>query len=704
MGGYGAAHLGFKYPDLFGIVGVMAGALITPRDSVQPAVFQKMFGSDPAYVQANDPFALARKNADVIRGKTTVRIAVGDQDSLQVRNQALHELLGQLKIEHEYEVVPGVAHNSNLFYDALGERAFAWYRKPLAFQTPPPEPVANASAPSHLFKRGDLEILTYETEQDYDRLQELFEQSRKSPATPGTMTTRYYRSNMDSSVQPYALRLPRDYTRDRKYPLVIQLHGTNFHEVLSGARLRYRGMGGPQWIEPDLPVIYVDNFGRPTTFYQGMGEVDILEMIEEVKRQFSVDPDRIFIMGHSMGGAGSYTVGLHHPDLFGGILAVDPAMWSKEPPSEDLPEWMKPQIAISAVPKLYPNARNVDVFFKNAGAGLQGRSTEFNDGIVAQGGFSTSESFPGMPHSFGNLYSDAAFVTELIQHPVRRHPAEVKFYTNSLQWNQAYWVTVDRLTRHNADASVTATYKEGSLRVKTTNLDALTLRLADTPAPKGSSTTLIVDGEEVHSGPLPEVAHLSKETGKWKIGEWSSSERSKRHGLQGPIGDAFNSRFLAVYGEGDRELAIAELDAVRNPPGPLDIHADFPMKPAAKVTREDIASSNLILFGTPQSNPVLRRIAQSLPSGLMRPGAIFIYPNPENPARYVLVWSTKLLSIPEPGVRPASWARGGLGLSAGWIMPLNLLPDYVQVESGKIISGGHFDNEWKTPLSAVTSF
>jgi predicted peptidase len=202
---------------------------------------------------------------------------------------------------------------------------------------------------------------------------------------------------MDGSVQPYALRLPRDYTRDRKYPLVVQLHGTNFHEVLSGARLRYRGMGGPQWIEPDLPVIYVDNFGRPTTFYQGMGEVDILEMIEEVKRQFSVDPDRIFIMGHSMGGAGSYTVGLHHPDLFGGILAVDPAMWSKEPP-EDLPEWMKPQIAISSVPKLYPNARNVDVFFKNAGAGLQGRSTEFNDGIVSQGGFSTSESFPGMPH------------------------------------------------------------------------------------------------------------------------------------------------------------------------------------------------------------------------------------------------------------------------------------------------------------------
>ena len=107
MGGYGAAHLGFKYPDLFGIVGVMAGALIQPREEVQPAVFQKMFGGDKDYVKANDPFELVRKNADAIRGRTAIRIAVGDQDWLRVRAKALHELLGELKIEHEFEQVPG---------------------------------------------------------------------------------------------------------------------------------------------------------------------------------------------------------------------------------------------------------------------------------------------------------------------------------------------------------------------------------------------------------------------------------------------------------------------------------------------------------------------------------------------------------------------------------------------------------------------
>ena len=62
---------------------------------------------------------------------------------------------------------------------------------------------------------------------------------------------------------------------------------------------------------------------------------------------------------------------------------------------------------------------------------------------------------------------------------------------------------------------------------------------------------------------------------------------------------------------------------------------------------------------------------------------IFIYPNPENPARYVVVWPTKLLSVP------------GDALCYPWIMPLSLLPDHVRVKDGKIVSGGHFDSDWR---------
>jgi pimeloyl-ACP methyl ester carboxylesterase len=551
-------------------------------------------------------------------------------------------------------------------------------------------PAQGVTAPSRVFARGDVEILTFESEDDYDRLQELERATRDTQPEPGVMTPLYLRSRTDGSVQPYAVRLPRDYARDQTYPLVVQLHGLAFMEVLSGSRVRYRGMGGPQWIQPDLRVIYVHCFGRPSTFYRGMGEEDVLEVIDEVKRRFPVNADRVFVMGHSMGGSGSYTVGLHYPDLFGGIIPIDAAMGMRvggatQPPST--PAWMEPQSAIHSPNNLYPNARNVDVFFKNAGAGIQGNSTVFTDGIVAEGGFSTAESFPGMPHNFGDAYPYANFVTELIAHPIRRKPSEVKFYTNTLRYNRAYWVTIDRLTRHSADARIVATCDDkGSIKITTTNIDALTLRLDDTPAAKGGA--LVIDGSTVLSSHQGGVVQVAKRDGAWQTGPWNGSALAKKHGVQGPIDDAFNSRFLAVYGEGDRDLAIAELDAVRNPSTVLDIHGDFPMKAAARVTTQDVETANLILFGTPQSNAVLRRIAPTLPTDVMQTGddgsrAVFIYPNPENPARYVVVWPAKLLSAP------------GAVMRNMWIMPICSLPDYVRVKDGAIVSGGHFDSDWR---------
>ncbi len=131
MGGFGAAHLGFKYPELFGAVSIMAGALHDAESlrERRPDLFQRRFGGDKAYYDANSPWILIEKNVKAVRGRTFVRIAVGAEDQLLERNRAYHELLDRLKIAHEYEAVPGVAHNGGKFYAVLGERALAFYRR-----------------------------------------------------------------------------------------------------------------------------------------------------------------------------------------------------------------------------------------------------------------------------------------------------------------------------------------------------------------------------------------------------------------------------------------------------------------------------------------------------------------------------------------------------------------------------------------------
>jgi enterochelin esterase-like enzyme len=133
MGGYGTAHPGFKYPDIFGMVSVRSGALTdsVERGELKPPQGGRrktMLAAPKDYFDTNDLATLIRKNADAIRTGSKVRIAAGSEDTLRPNNQALHEFLTQLKIEHEYEVVPGAAHDSRLVYHKRGDREFSWYQ------------------------------------------------------------------------------------------------------------------------------------------------------------------------------------------------------------------------------------------------------------------------------------------------------------------------------------------------------------------------------------------------------------------------------------------------------------------------------------------------------------------------------------------------------------------------------------------------
>lgn len=133
MGGYGAAHLGFKYPELFGTVVVNAGALIDPDPTNVPKAgpMFAVFGNDSARRVAEHPVTLARQNADKLRGKTQVRIACGSLDGLLLRNQELHELLTELGIAHEYEIVQDIGHAALPYYRQLGSKVYEFHAKSL---------------------------------------------------------------------------------------------------------------------------------------------------------------------------------------------------------------------------------------------------------------------------------------------------------------------------------------------------------------------------------------------------------------------------------------------------------------------------------------------------------------------------------------------------------------------------------------------
>jgi endo-1,4-beta-xylanase len=152
MGGFGAAHLGFKYPEVFGVVSIEAPALLGPdvRGPGPAEAWAKLFpvalGSDMAYFQANDPFALAVKNADAIRDRMLIRIAThrtpGEWQS--GRCDELHELLLKQMIPHEFYFESNVrTHNRGLMMDSMGDSSFTLFSTALPqwqIKGPPAKP------------------------------------------------------------------------------------------------------------------------------------------------------------------------------------------------------------------------------------------------------------------------------------------------------------------------------------------------------------------------------------------------------------------------------------------------------------------------------------------------------------------------------------------------------------------------------------
>ena len=137
MGGYGAARLGFRYPELFRTVSMMgAGPMqefltTVPRASKAQAeeLLREVYGGSQAGFQAVSPRRYARENAARLARGSRLRLVIGDRDETFENNRDFHLYLGSLGIPHDWIVLPGVGHDPFQVLTALGDRQWAFYRE-----------------------------------------------------------------------------------------------------------------------------------------------------------------------------------------------------------------------------------------------------------------------------------------------------------------------------------------------------------------------------------------------------------------------------------------------------------------------------------------------------------------------------------------------------------------------------------------------
>jgi hypothetical protein len=483
-------------------------------------------------------------------------------------------------------------------------------------------------------------------------------------------TLRGYRSRVDGSVQPYGLNIPDTYDGMRPVRLDVVLHGRQgrMNEVNFLAMYTEPRPGGVQ--SPGDGQIQLDVFGRMNNAYHWAGEADIFEAMAEVRRRYKIDPARIVLKGFSMGGHGAWHIGLHYPDRWVALEAGAGNTRSRRAADpSSLPSHHQPMVRIfDNLVDWSLNLFNLPVagyggeLDNQLRASINVREQLVREGFHIEGDpFSlTAKEIPAIflvgPQTPHRVHPDSrkqmdAFLKEHADRG-QRSPDHIRFLTYITRYNTSYWVTLDGLEKHYERAEVDARRSDDRARydITTKNLSRLILRETDRVA------QIRIDGQSLRIKAAPELA-LQKSGSSWHVAAGRDDQGlRKKHGLQGPIDDAFLDPFLCVRPTGTAWHAAVHQQALRELERFDRIHAKYfrghvRVKDDRNVTDADLKNYHIVLFGDPGSNRLIARLNGKLPMKWSReaitlgaanfPAAenlpALIYPNPLNPTRYVVL-------------------------------------------------------------------
>lgn len=135
-------------------------------------------------------------------------------------------------------------------------------------------------------------------------------------------------SPVDGEVSLACLVLPDGWSPDNAYPLTVRLHGLSDEAYGTRIRFLHRYFNPTQVLDESFENGYVLlPWGRGNLWYHGVGETDVWESISAVKSGFRIDENRQYLVGFSMGGYGSWKLGIESPETWAAVGVFAGALW-----------------------------------------------------------------------------------------------------------------------------------------------------------------------------------------------------------------------------------------------------------------------------------------------------------------------------------------------------------------------------------------
>jgi poly(3-hydroxybutyrate) depolymerase len=440
-----------------------------------------------------------------------------------------------------------------------------------------------------------------------------------------------YRSAIDGSCQPYTVYLPEGYTDKRKYSLLVNLHGYSATD--------YNGVDDlVKHYRPDDFVI-VAPFGRADLAYASVGEQDVLDVIDLMQRTYSIDPDRIYLMGSSMGGCGAWRIGQFYADRF--AAAAPFCGWTNT--------------------KYFSNLSNLPVFIVHGSDDLSvpvSRSQAAAAGLKELGYQARFDELPGVGHNALESWLVKNGGSQFFQYlrRFRRNlwPDKVTVTIPYLRHGRHYWVRVeDKAIWHQPCQLTAKVVDERHLSVETVNVTAFSLNLNHPKLARDGRIIVNIDGYSlaVNAGIEDTLFTLSENQSRFVKTGRPSTKLAPHEG--GGLADIFTGPLYIVYGTKGRSKilkqaaeilanwTVSETYSSGTKVGRFRVIAD------RDVTEEVLKSSNLLCIGTTAENTLTARLSKKMPVWFSKDkvevlgkeypksGFTLVYCNPEAPTHLV---------------------------------------------------------------------
>lgn len=587
------------------------------------------------------------------------------------------------------------------------------------------------------FTAADIALLKKALARGKERVSAL-EAGKKPWAKKKGKVVRGLTSQVDGSIQPYGIVVPANYDPKKPMRLDVILHGSTRPVGMSELRFMDRFDEGDESEKgaPEQGFIEVRPLGRVENGYRWAGKEDVYEAISAATTNYKCNSHRV-LRGMSMGASGTWHLGLKDPGFFTALGPycgyVDTHEFSKTPlpgfvKVGSLPAHQEKMLHLLDAVDYAANARMVpcvacmgekDVFFQ---AHVLMKQAMEKEGLKMVNLIAPGTGHVVDPVTHKEQMRRIADEVAKQNGNVLRAPRHVRFVTWSLMYSGCNWLHILGMEQHYARAELEGRIADdGSVDiVEPKNVTRFAI-LTDFPQRPASPVRI---GGKVVPVPAEAIRNATRTTlttvfakrgDKWVcLGELEDLQLDgKLPGLQGPIDDAFTSRFLCVRGTGQplnpKVQAWSEANLQRFA---YEWHRYFrgelPIKNDTDVTDEDVRSCNLILFGDPGSNRWIGKVLPQLPLRWTKEELEFgggkyaaadhvpvlIQPNPLAKNRYVVLNSGHTFHEKELASlnyllfpRLGDWAvlKVGVGKIDGASPPLQ----------ETVLRAGFFDEKWR---------